>query len=353
MTPGKAQPDATVPAMPAGPTSLEELQAALAATQSLLASAPDRAGAYRDMHVFLTDALRAVDARIRELARRPEISAEQLESVCILLGPYRNLTTLTCSVLSLHRQCIALNHAGVRTLTNPRLNFLRDYTPEKFDEFVRYAVYASRGGARGTYGGNIRLSHAFDSEEMQQAAAKLEGSARGKTKSLVWKDSHLVTNFLRTQRIDVLALLERNAQLRFLLPVRNPIDCAISNLHTGHVEFFATSHGLSATSPPEDVVAAVLDEIAWFLALRESSGHAERFFIYFEHEVGPEVLRRMLGFLGLAPDETYLAAAAPAFKVSPAKYDQRRLADLYATQVEQKFERHPQIREALMQFAKD
>jgi hypothetical protein len=347
----ESEPGAPLPAKPGVATTIEELKHALAAAQNLLASAPERVGPYRDMHVFLTDALRAVDARILELSTHPDITADQLDSVCVLLGPYRNLTTLTCSVLSLHRQCIVLNHAGVRTLSNPRLNFFWNYTPEKFDDFVRYAVYASRGGARGTYGGSIRLSHGFDAEEMQQAAARLQSSTRGRTKSLVWKDSHLVTNFLRSQRIDVAQLLERNTKLRFLLPVRNPVDCAMSNLRTGHIGFFRTAHGLSAESPVEDVVAAVLDEITWFLDLRERSGHADRFFLYFEHEIGKEVLRRMLAFLGLSPNETYLAAAAEAFKVSPAEYDTKPFLESYAGQVKRKFERYPEVRDALLRFA--
>ncbi|MHB8529324.1 MAG: hypothetical protein ACYC8V_07420, partial [Caulobacteraceae bacterium] len=32
----------------------------------------------------------------------------------VILGPYRNLTTLTASVLALHPQCQVLNHASDR-----------------------------------------------------------------------------------------------------------------------------------------------------------------------------------------------------------------------------------------------
>jgi len=37
-----------------------------------------------------------------------------IESVCITLGPYRNLTTLTASVLFLHPNCKVLNYAARR-----------------------------------------------------------------------------------------------------------------------------------------------------------------------------------------------------------------------------------------------
>ena len=96
MTALKAEPDTTPPVIPVAPTSLEELKAALDAVRELLALAPQRASAYLDLHVFCTDLLQMVDARIREMDPGAEITPEQLESVCILLGPYRNLTTLTC-----------------------------------------------------------------------------------------------------------------------------------------------------------------------------------------------------------------------------------------------------------------
>jgi hypothetical protein len=294
--------------------------------------------------------------QIGAVAPAADLEPEQLESVCILLGPYRNLTTLTCSVLSLHPQCLVLNHAGQRILPNPQLNFLKDYSPEKFLEFVRYAGHAARDGARGQHGGDIRLSHAFDFAPMRQAAARLGDAPRSPAKCLVWKESHMVTNFLRSAQVDVPRLLERNGKLRFLLPIRNPIDCALSNLRTGHVAFFRLPRPASAERPPlESVLSAVLEEIAWFLGLREDCARPERFFLYFEHEIGPRVLEKMLGFLGLPPDEPYLAAVADAFRVAGGGYRKRkdqRLLDLYSSIVRQKFDRYPQIRDALLEFAR-
>jgi len=79
-------------------------------------------------------------------------------------------------------------------------------------------------------------------------------------------------------------------------------------------------------------------------------GRPENFFLYFEHEAGRYVLERMLDFLGLPRDETYLAAAADAFKVS----GNARVAqpiEGYAGEVNRKFERYPAIRNALLKFA--
>ncbi|HEX7272851.1 MAG TPA: hypothetical protein VF420_11940 [Casimicrobiaceae bacterium] len=347
MTPAKTDPDAPAPA--AVPTASEQAKAALDGLQKLFASAPERVAAYRDAYVLGTDLLRALDARIRELDPGGEVNAAQLASVCILLGPYRNLTTLTSAVLSLHPQCLVLNHAAIRTLPNAKLNFLANYSRDKFQEFVRYACYASHGGTGGQYGGDIHLSHGFEREAMRAAEAKLQSRGRGSVKCIVWKDSHLVTNFLREARVDVAALLRRNDRVKFMLPVRNPVDCAISNLQTGHVAFFDPARGLSSGSRVEDVVAGVLDEIAWFLGLRDTSGRPENFFLYFEHEAGRDVLERMLDFLGLPRDETYLAAAADAFKVSGNARATQPIEG-YAGEVNRKFERYPAIRDALLKF---
>jgi hypothetical protein len=351
MPPETADSGATATPPSLAPTTLEEFKAALDAVREQLNAAPERASAYRDLYVYCIDLLSLVDARIRKLGSDAEIDPEQLESLCVLLGPYRNLTTLTCSLLSLHPECLVLNHAGQRALPNRRLNFLADYSRDKFLEFVRYAGYASRSGVGGEYGGDIRLSHAFGFGAMQQAEAKLHGRERGPTRCLVWKESHRVSNFLRRAHVDVPGLLQANGKLRFLLPVRDPIDCAVSNLERGHVKFFRRFPRLTPSSPVEEVVDAVLNEIAWFVDLREKSGRPERFFLYFEHEIGKEVLERMLRFLGLSHDEPYLTAAVHAFRAEGARRKEPRIVERYADQVTQKFGRYPEIQDALLRFA--
>lgn len=242
---------------------------------------------------------------------------------------------------------MVLNHVGQRILPNPRLNFLVDYSPHKFREVVGFA-------GRESHDGDIRLSHTFDFEAMRQAAPKVQDSPRKPAKCLVWKDSHMVTNFLRFAQVDVPQLLQRNEALRFLLPIRNPIDCALSNLRTGHVAFFGAPDLLSGERPIDAMLSAVLDKIVWFLGLRDASARPERFFLFFQHEIGRRVLEKMLHFLGLPPDEAYLAAVTDAFRVAGGGYKRRkdqRLLGLYASLVSRKFDRYPAIRNALLEFA--
>jgi hypothetical protein len=164
----------------------------------------------------------------------------------------------------------------------------------------------------------------------------------------------MVTNFLRSAQVDVPQLLQRNEALRFLLPIRNPIDCALSNLRTGHVAFFGPPDLPSGERSIDAVLSAVLDEIVWFLGVRDASARPERFFLFFQHEIGRHVLEKMLDFLRLPPDEAYLAAVTDAFRVAGGGYNRRkdqRLLGLYASLVSRKFDRYPAIRDALLEFA--
>jgi hypothetical protein len=126
---------------------------------------------YRSARQALCDGRHDVHTWLRMRSIR-ETDIARLRSVCILLGPYRNLSTLTASTLHLHPNCQALNHAGRRVLSHDRRNFLADYSARKFKAFCRFALAASQGGQRGRYGGSINLSHAFERPAMKTVYAK-------------------------------------------------------------------------------------------------------------------------------------------------------------------------------------
>lgn len=56
---------------------------------------------------------------------------QDVRAVCLALGPYRNLTTLTASVIALHPNCQVLNHGWSRVAGKGKLNFLTDYDASK------------------------------------------------------------------------------------------------------------------------------------------------------------------------------------------------------------------------------
>ncbi len=79
--------------------------------------------------------------------------AKNVQSVVLMLGPYRNLTTFIAGILALHPNCCVLNHAGVRILRRNHLNFLKDYSAEKLENFKGFALYASKGDIGQNSGG--------------------------------------------------------------------------------------------------------------------------------------------------------------------------------------------------------
>jgi hypothetical protein len=288
--------------------------------------------------------------KFADLRKSAEIDVSQIRSVCLLLGPYRNLTTLTASILALHPNCQVLNHAGVRIIGDPRLDFLRSYTDKKFLDFMKFAVRISQGGSPGMYGGSILFSHAFgDGYPMRHLYSRRyrDSLVKEKIQSLFWKESLQISKHIEAGS-DLADIFTQNQMLRFMMPVRNPIDCALSNLSTGHIGFFP---GLVRTSGVKEVITAILDEFAWFMGLR--TAHPERFYYFFEHELADPKLLEIASYLGLEDDAVWRRDAQAAFvDRSRSKYaHDAELVKFYAGLVEQKFADHPHFRLGLLKFA--
>ena len=85
------------------------------------------------------------------MLRRRTCRSRLSNLLCLFLGPYRNLTTLTASTLFLHPNCQVLNHASTRIFGDQRIDFFANYSDATFDAFLRYAIHISQSGARGQY----------------------------------------------------------------------------------------------------------------------------------------------------------------------------------------------------------
>ncbi len=289
--------------------------------------------------IVLTD---VIDLR---KSRRHDI--RDIESVCLALGPYRNLTTLTATTLFLHPNCQVLNHAGQRIYGNKQVDFLQDFSEEKLDRFLRFAIQISGAGDRGDIGGSILHSHAFDSRYRTKEICEKAGVAARKEriKSLFWKESLRTSKVIRERRVDLGDIFEKEARLRFLLPIRNPMDCAVSNLKTGHVNRFP---GLSNSSPTQEVVQAILDEIFWFAKLR--SEFPDRFHYFFEYEISSAMLADLARFLQLDPDETWIDNALATMKINPGYEHDDSLASFYLDYVNSEGARFPELSTGLRAF---
>ncbi len=283
-----------------------------------------------------------------DLFMSKNIDIESIQTVCLALGPYRNLTTLTGSILFLHPTCQVLNHAGQRIFGDKRLDFIKEYSSEKFQTFVRYAIYISRKGEYGNYGGSITYSHAFNDKH------KMKGLFNNSRLNLLkenittffWKESLRTSNHIRHNDVDWDKLFARNKKLRFLLPIRNPLNCAVSNLRTGHVNNFQDRNKHSSV---EEVLESIMDEFLWFKNLEFH--YPERFFYYFEHDFSRVTLTKMADFLQLKASEDWLANAVKAFKIKPGYEHSSKSISFFHNCVERKFIDYPNFAENLLRFS--
>ena len=290
-------------------------------------------------YLNLTDRIDRITAR--------SIDIKDCESVCLALGPYRNLTTLTAATLFLHPNCQVLNHAGNRIYGNRQVDFLSNYSEERLNHFIQFAIKISGKGRGGYVGGSITYSHAFDSKhEIKNEFAKtgLELKKR-KIKCLFWKESLLTSNLIREKNVDLRRIFEKEVRLRFIMPIRNPLDCAISNLKTGHVDQFRV---LNRNSSVFEVMQAILDEIHWFASQKKN--FPNRFFYYFENSISREMLANLASFLKLDPNEVWLSNAM-AVMIAKSNYEHDdALLSFYRETVNDKFSQFPALSEKLLKF---
>lgn len=275
------------------------------------------------------------------------ISIDKLKTVCLMLGPYRNLTTLTASILFLHKNCQVLNHAGSRIFNDSRLDFLNEYSDSTFDTFVKYAIYISEHGRKGEYGGSITYSHAFNDKYKTKEIFKDTGLnlIKDKVECLLWKESLKTSHLIKSNNINLAKIFEKNEKLRFILPVRNPMDCALSNHQPKHLNLYNLA---KKNSTLEQVLDAILNEILWVVTLKEK--YPNRILIYFEHEPISILLMNITNFLNIENYADWNHDASKAFYNAKQYEHTNTFIDYYINRLEVRFSKYPSIYKKLLKF---
>lgn len=294
-------------------------------------------------------AIREHIRRWRDHRRSRDIDISGIHTVCLALGPYRNLSTLTGSILFLHPHCQVLNHGGPRVFGNPRVDFVGQYSEERFNEFLRYAVYISTSGRRGLFGGSIRHSHAFDeSHSLSQVYSKYFGDTLRKPdiRALFWKEPQITANRMRESGFDLDMVLAQEPRLRFMMPIRNPLDCATSGAITGHCNYLP---GIDRQSTFEDVLTAIVDEYAWFIGLK--ARHPGRFHYFLENDSVSTILAGLLGFMRLEDPPGWSSAVQSAFEVKGGYNHNRARIALLESLVTDRLADFPEFAESILRLA--
>lgn len=282
-----------------------------------------------------------------ELYKSRNIEVDNVESIGIILGPYRNLTTLTAGIMALHPNCQVLNHAGMRILQWNSLNFIKNSKPEVVERFKKYAIYISGHGQRGDYGGSITYSHAFTYPQMANKYKKRFGDKliKDNINSVFWKESLRIANLIKKNNIDISELLSKLPEIKFMTPVRNPLDCAKSNMKTGKTEIF---DDLQEEAEAQQTVSAILDEYKWFMDLKKKN--PDNFFYFMQHNFKGKMLQALAQFLKIAPDEKWIEDALDVYEMKSSYQHSRELIEHFKTEIDKKFTEHPEFADDLLKF---
>lgn len=271
------------------------------------------------------------------------MTSVQLRSVAFFLGPYRNYTTLIASVLSLHPHCQVLNHAYQRLDAQGSLDFLKNYSEEGFRKFYFDAISLSTSGTSGWEGGSITFSHAFKRPRMREMYEAFYSDKRLKdsVQCLVWKESLLLQKYLIEKNVDLKSLLKKNSKIRFLMPMRNPIECTLSNMKTG---IQAQVMHLPNRNF-ESQLRSVLHAYAEFFVLKKN--YPERFF-HFSLSSPESLIPTLAEFLSLELEASWYNAAKQVLKIESASKAPAALIPLYENAVKDIFCDLPEERNLLL-----
>ena len=219
-----------------------------------------------------------------------------INTVCMTLVASRNLTTLFASLCMLHPEIQVLNHFPSIN-SDPETNFLVSYTNEKLSNFVRKVDQINRDSLKiPGEGGVITKAHAFKSDEdmRQTFANRFKDEIKPGSKSIVWKDSP--RNTLLLQKCNLDELFTHTSKLRFILTVRNPMDCATSSSTPGYNKMYKDPS-------KEGVLNELFERYQWFFAAEKK--YPEYFMSFFEFDPNDAMLDKLQPFLMVKNDNQW------------------------------------------------
>ena len=283
----------------------------------------------------------------RLIKQSSKIDISSVETLCLVAGPYRNLTSLTSSVAALHPNCQVLNHAKDRIFPHKKVDFFGEYSEKSFNQFMQYAILLSGSGQRGRYGGSITLSHAFDKSEVKHLFQNRYKNSLVKEdiRCLFWKEGLHLKNHLLEKEVDVLELIKHNDKIRYILPIRNPLDCAVSNQKTNLALIF---NQISDQSTLQDIIKAILDEfLIYFQNQKKSTSH---FFHFYEHTFDKNVLEKFCEYMSLPFEDQWYDDVIKIYNIKPSYNHSPDDINFYKKYVSEIFSEFPIESKQLLKF---
>jgi hypothetical protein len=261
----------------------------------------------------------------------------QKPTVCLFYGFSRNLTTLFASLFALHPRCQVLNHSSKLILSDKK-NFLALRNRKSIDKFIEFAIKNSTRNIKGV-GGSIISSHAFtssfSSDEISQKYQARFGEERVKAQidSIVWKDAAHMTDYLEDNGISALTVAADYPEARFILPIRNLLDCILSNV---------TKHkGRWGESSIEEIAEIIVRRTREFLQMEKQC--PGQFMHFFQDEIDAGSVARIGSFLGLEATPEWIQDFLDCYKLKPSDGATTELKQTYVSLINKYFENSPEI----------
>lgn len=271
--------------------------------------------------------------------------ADRIVTIVLPLGPYRNLTTMTAALFALHPNAVVLNHAADRVFGS-KYDPFDSPAPERWRAFKAGALRLVAHGRKSSFGGNVLLSHAFRGGPLSALYHERFGAVLRKpaATTLFWKDSMRFQRRFEAGRPAIETVLRSTDEAVFIFPVRNPMDCARSNLATGHWRHLVDKP--QAEFGP--VLARILDALRWFRGHERAD--PARFWSFTEEELGDGFLDRFGSFCRLPEDAGWRVDGPRAIQIAPRSEHREDRRALYARLVAETFADDPAMRKRLERF---
>ena len=277
---------------------------------------------------------------------------DNIKSVCLMVGPYRNLTTLLAGVMALHPNVQVMNHGMVTLFKNKENNFISNYSPETLNKFKIAAYKRSQVMVRGILGGSVLASHAYDDKyPLIKMYKKRYGQSMTKKdpKCILWKESLRTLNAINKLSDDEVSKLMNDPEIRLIMPIRNPFDVAISHLVSfdEHIRLYGLNPD---TVTRRHMIKAIINSLYRVFELRSKFGN-DKVFIFFEGEIGTsKMLADIQSFMGLNKDPIWEKDAKSNLKRNKSKYRHDwSIIDYYIECIE-KFKKWPEVYDKMYLF---
>ena len=141
-------------------------------------------------------------------------------------------------------------------------------------------------------------------------------------------------------------LVSKDNHLRLLYPIRNPLDCAVSNTISTHVRLLP---GLNINSTKESALEAILNEFLWFLEIEKEM--PEKCLHFYAFEVDKAKFEQIANFLDIDSNEEWTESAIRLWKIDQSKYEHNEgFKELYKKLVIKKFASFPDEQIPLLKF---